>query len=532
MLLNISMMKGEAPRIKSHLLPNETATSAIDCEFEQGIVAPLKKNRLEQTLPDSTNGSLFRYADSVWLTFPVHVDVANNPMAQDEWKRIYWTGEGKPRLTASDITGGSGRVDAWYHLGVPAPDVSPIVINVDNSTGIEPPEGELDSYDDEDRIYVQTYVTRFGEEGAPSDSSTSVVILKPGATVTIDLAQPNTNTHNITHTRLYRSVTSDGEATMMLVAELPISQQTYIDSAQTINNAVLETYDYSPPDENMLGFCVMANGICAGFAGNEVMFSEAFLPYAWPETYRSTTEHEIVGIAPIDTDLVVVTKGYPYLFSGVSPESINGARMGIEQACVSKESLTVINGSAIYASPDGLVSIGRNGISLITEAIITRDQWQTFQPETIKAWSVEGKYVAQSDAGPFIFDPVSQSLTRLTDTWDCAFNDLTQDALFLVQGDQLVQWKGDSIDKSMVWRSKEFLIPKDTFLTSARIQATAPENLTVKLLSDGVEFFTLGNLSDQAFRLPATRSTKIQVEVSGDSAVERILLSNSMEELI
>ncbi|MFA0252658.1 hypothetical protein AB4480_24925, partial [Vibrio sp. 10N.261.45.A4] len=112
-----------------------------------------------------------------------------------------------------------------------------------------------------------------------------------------------------------------------------------------------------------------------------------------PETYRSTTEHEIVGIAPIDTDLVVVTKGYPYLFSGVSPESINGARMGIEQACVSKESLTVINGSAIYASPDGLVSIGRNGISLITEAIITRDQWQTFQPETIKAWSVEGKYV-------------------------------------------------------------------------------------------------------------------------------------------
>ncbi|STC88951.1 Uncharacterised protein [Escherichia coli] len=43
----------------------------------------------------------------------------------------------------------------------------------------------------------------------------------------------------------------------------------------------------------------MANGIAAGFAGNEVMFSEAYLPYAWPEVNRHTTAEDIVAICPL-----------------------------------------------------------------------------------------------------------------------------------------------------------------------------------------------------------------------------------------
>lgn len=43
---------------------------------------------------------------------------------------------------------------------------------------------------------------------------------------------------------------------------------------------VLETENFLMPPDEMIGLCLMANGIAAGFAGNQVMFSEAFLPYA------------------------------------------------------------------------------------------------------------------------------------------------------------------------------------------------------------------------------------------------------------
>ena len=57
----------------------------------------------------------------------------------------------------------------------------------------------------------------------------------------------------------------------------------------------------------------MANGIAAGFDGNTVLFSGAYLPYAWPEANRLTTEDDVVAICPIGTSLVVGTKAYNFV---------------------------------------------------------------------------------------------------------------------------------------------------------------------------------------------------------------------------
>ncbi len=227
-----------------------------------------------------------------------------------------------------------------------------------------------------------------------------MLIEKPGSTVTVKLTQPTINTQNITHTRLYRSVTVSGEADYLLVAEVPISQGQYVDGAKAVNGPVLETWDYDEPDENMQGLCQMANGICAGFAGNEVMFSDAYLPYAWPAAYRGTTEHQIVSVAAIGTSLVVVTKGYPYVFSGVTPSAINGAKLPVEQACVSDESLVVLNGMGVYASPDGLVAVAADGAHVLTDQLIDRESWQAFKPHTIKAVSVEACMSPNMRVGP------------------------------------------------------------------------------------------------------------------------------------
>ena len=535
MLITIATPKGEIPKIKPFLLPNEASTQAIDCQFDHGIISPLKNHTAVTTLPNSPQ-TIFFYEQTYWLNFSDDVDVIESPIAQDEYSRVYWTGEAKPRVASNDIiTDGGGDYPAgWYDLGVPAPTSPPLVTNIDDTTGSEPAEGELPAYDDEDRVYVYTYVTRFGEEGSPSDASVSVLIEKPGSTVTVSIPSEVSNTHNITHKRLYRSVTSDGVAEYMLVAELPYAQTSYDDAAATINSAIVETWEYSVPDANMQGLTMMANGIAAGFFGNELMFSEAYLPYAWPEEYRLTTEHEIVAIAAIETSLIVLTKGYPYFISGVTPSSMTSQKIPVAQACISKHSVVVMNGSVMYASPDGLIAISYSGQPTpLTEAIITREQWDDYSPATIKADAIEGKYIGQYTGGCFIFDPVSGSFTQLSDTWDCSFLNLEDDKLYICQGADVSSY-GTGSSKSMTWRSKEFMLPKDTWVSCCRVQAITPGNLTVTFYVDGVLLYTVsaGELTDDGFRLPAARGNKWQIKVVGQSEVEKILLATSLPELM
>ncbi|HIF9180945.1 TPA: hypothetical protein ACX6QL_002005 [Photobacterium damselae] len=532
MLISIPLMKGEIPRLKPHLLPNESSVKAIDCQFENGIISPIKADKWMRTFPILVK-TLFKYNDEHWFTWQKKVEAIHNPMAQDKWQRVYFTGDGKPKVTAQDIAIGPVSPAASYELGVPAPATKPVIESIDDSTGEEPSQGEAALFDDETRFYIQTYVTRFGEEGMPSLPSSEILIEKPGSTVHLLLARPEQNKNNITHTRLYRSVTSNNSAEYMLVAELPISQERYLDAVKTINGPILETWDFAVPDENMRGLCQMANGICAGFAGNEVMFSEAYLPYAWPKGYRGTTEHPIVGIAAIGTSLVVLTKGYPYLFSGVTPSAINGTKIASEQACVSAESIVVVNGTVIYASPDGLVAIGSDGAITITEQLITRLQWQKKIPQTIRAWVVEGLYVGTSDTGSFIFDPVSQDFRELSNQWDCGFSDLERDELFIVKGEQLSIWQGGDTHLSFTWRSKVFQLPTDSLMSCARVISSNVSKLSVKVIADNNEIYSLsvGELTERGFRLPAVRATNWQIEVSGDAEVERLAIASSMQEL-
>ncbi len=279
----------------------------------------------------------------------------------------------------------------------------------------------------------------------------------------------------------------------------------------------------------MQGLCQMANGICAGFAGNAVMFSAAYLPYAWPEGYRGTTEHPIVAIAAVGTSLVVATQGYPYLFSGVTPSAINGTKLPVEQACVSAASLVVLNGMGVYASPDGLVAVSADGAVLLTDALIDRDSWQALRPDTLNAAAVEGRYVAQYEGGAFIFDPVSQDFTRLSENWTTAVNDIERDVLMVVDGTQVRAWQQAATPLSYTWRSKVFRIPRHSVMTCARIEAAG--EVAVRFLADGQVVLALPAVGSRPFRLPPVRASSWQVEISATVPVERILLASHLKAL-
>ncbi|MFB2866307.1 hypothetical protein [Aeromonas sp. MdU4] len=531
-LIDIVTMRGMVPRVENHLLPDEAATLAQDCQFERGVVEPIFADKQEGSAFPVTPATLFHYYGDHWFTWDKLVEVMRSPIAQDQYNRVYFTDGDFPKITYDAIaTGGSSKPTSWYRLGVPAPATPP------NMQSVTPPSGgkDDDPTDDETRFYVETYVSGLGEEGSPGPASGKIIITIPGSTVVVGLSPGPTNNSNITRRRLYRTVSGGGMADYLLVADLPIATVTYSDSKKEGElGPVLETYGYAMPPEKMRGICQMANGICAGFVANAVLFSEPYLPYAWPEKYKMTTEHDIVAIAAIDTALVVGTKGYPYLFQGASPSSITGQKLSsVQQACVSARSMVALDGLVLYASPDGLVGIGADGGNLVTEGIITRKQWQAMRPDTLRAWYSEGKYVALTDSHGFVFDPKSGDLRWLSGRWDAAVPDMQLDALMLAKGALLYQWRGGSVPLSMRWRSKEFVLPPGVRLGVARLMGESLGLVGFALWLDGVKVFELaiGAVPETAFRLPPLRGRRWQVEVTGTAAVERIMLAGSVAEV-
>ena len=530
--IDIVTMRGETPRVAPHLLPNEVATVAKNCIFDRGTLAPLMDDLATGLSLPITPKTLFHYRDNFWFAWAGDVEVMRSPIAHDTYGRIYYTDGIYPKVTTADIaTGGATKPTAWYRLGVSAPTTA-IQIGA-----ITPPAGATDdnTTDDVTRFYVETYVTGTGEEGPPGPVSSEVTITIPNSSVTLTLMPPGSSDRNIQQRRIYRSATSDSASDWLLVVELPIGAGTFVDSKTEAQlSASLETSGYLPPPDNMRGLCLMANGIAAGFAGNELLFSEAYLPYAWPKANRLTTEHKIVAIAAIGTSLVVGTEGYPYVCSGVSPSSITAQKIDLQQACISKQSMVAMDGLVLYASPDGLAGVGADGGQVVTEQIITREQWQAMSPATLRGWYHEGKYIGQTDTHGFIYDPKIGDFRELSNRWDAAYNDMLRDELYLVKGMSLYRWRrdtGTTIDAT--WRSKVFTLPPGTSLSSAVLVADDVAKLAFKVWADGSLLLSLpkGGVPVTGFRLPASRATRWQIEVSGQSKVHRITLASSMAEL-
>lgn len=531
--IDIVTMRGAVPKIDAHLLPDEAASTAKDCHFDHGIISPLEDDEDTGVRLTITPRTLFRYGEH-WLAWNKDVSAIDSPLARDEYRRVYYCDGEYPKVTHAQIaTGGSNKPTAWHRLGVPAPGV-PVGVSA-----ITPPEGGKDDEitDDETRFYVDTYVTAMGEEGAPGPVSGKAAITIPGSTVTLALTPPQTQDNNITRRRVYRTVSGGGVADFMLVAELPIAQAGFVDNIKDGElGPILETYGYTPPPPDLTGLCQMANGMCAGFAGNSIYLCEPYLPYAWPEKYRLTTEHDIVAIAATDTALVVGTKGFPYLAQGVSPSSVTSQKLShLPQACISARSMVAMDGVVLYASPDGLVGVGSGGGQVVTEQILTRKQWQAMKPETLMAWHHEGKYIAQTDTHAFIFDPKSGDLRELSNRWIAAYADMERDQLVIAKGNALHLWRaGSSANGQFVWRSKRFMVLDGTSFNCCRVLADDLAQVGLVLIVDGAQVLDLspGNLTASAFRLPPLRGRFWQIEVYGTSQVRRITLAGAMGELV
>lgn len=556
--IDIVSMRGEMPRVLPHMLPDSSAVMARDCHFRFGVITPVNGDGKTGVTFNIKPETIFLYRQNTWFTWSGIVDAVRSPVAQDPYGRVYYTDGQYPKVTSAEIaTSGGGPYPASsYRLGVPAPEsaitcvvTAPVAGDVTSagskaSTGIRDkdtaPQAQDDPTENETRFYTCTFVTAYGEEGPPGPQSQEVTV-KQGGSVDLTMQPPPLQHSNITRRRIYRSVSGGGNADFLLVTELDAGVLSFHDDllAEQLGPS-METWHYIMPPDNMTGLCMMANGIAAGFAGNEVMFSEAFLPYAWPDSYRQTTEDNIVAIAPVGTALVVATKGQPYLFSGVSPSNISGVKLPLIQACVSRQSMVVMDGFVLYAGTNGLVSVDGNGNALVaTEKIISPEQWrEMFNPSSINAYQYRGEYIARytkadGSQAVFIFNPQDMDIRHMSTAFDTAYNDTATDTLYLVNGEALSVSQGANTPLPFIWRSKTFIAREGTSFSCLRIKAPYPDRVGISVFADGRPVIRLppGALSCSVLKLPAVAGREWYLEVSGFGQVERITLSTSMAEI-
>lgn len=390
----------------------------------------------------------------------------------------------------------------------------------------------------ESRTYVYTYVSAYGEEGAPSDAS-DLVDLDPAKPVTLTMSGPPSGSYEISLKRIYRSSTVGSTAQFQFVAEIPVGTTSYIDSIdQAALGEVLPTEGWIPPPAGLKGLRMLANGAAVGFVGRTIHLSEPNLPHAWPHSY--TIDYDIVGIGVFGQTVAVLTTSYPYLLQGADPAAMTPTKIEVPQACASKRSIIETGDGVMYASPDGLVSLG-SGISVITQNLLSRDQWQAYNPSLMEAYLYNGRihcfYTTTGGArGTLMFDPTGQgAIFTTTDVASASavtagYYDPKSDVLYLAQAGNIVRFdQGSTL--TATWRSKVYRLPWPQNMTVGQVRASAYP-VTLKIYSDGVLKHTQTVADSDHFTLPGGfRGVDWEFQIEATNEVSEVIIATSAAEL-
>jgi hypothetical protein len=361
--LKLQAFAGIVPKRSAQLLQDNEAQIASNTKLHSGEIRSWRRpgSVYPKQIPPYTPLSIYRMnntsGDSIWLSWPDVVDVVLGPV-YDVGSPIYYTGNGLPKKTNAVMAESDPEnTENYLLMGVPTPTSAPTVTSTGGS-GVA-----------ETRTYLFTHLSEFGaivEESAPSPTS-ALVTVNPGSTTVVSglpSAAP-AGKYNITKVRVYRSVTGTNSTTFLHVTDLPIGTTSFTDNVTAAQlGGVLPSTTWSPPPDDLSGIVGMANGIMAGFVGNQIYFCEPFMPHAWPAAYALSVEFPIVGLAAYGSSLVVATKGNPFIITGSSPAAMSQEKLPLYEPCVSKRSIASDEQGAMYASPNGIIKIGP-GLSLI-----------------------------------------------------------------------------------------------------------------------------------------------------------------------
>lgn len=495
MKIAIAPFGGEMPAISARMLPNNNAVQAQDCDLSRQTLAPFKGVKRERQVSKMT-GSIYSHPNGKWLAWEKPgISVVRSPLNDDVWQRLYWTGDGPPKMAPYEavFSGSTEGPAASYQLGIPAPEQALVAISHSSDD---------DDAIDVEAVYTYSYVSEFGEEGPPAPPSHRIT-RRDGAPVLLSqIPSPPTGSHRITIKRIYRAETS-GE--YLRVIDLPASTESFEDKHDTDRlDTPLPSMDWDPPDPRMQGLTHAGNGILVGWFENTLCFCEPYRPHAWPVGYQLGFDGQIIGVAPTSGGLIVVTDNAPWLVTGASPAAMSQTKLDYPLGSVSQHSVVDMGEYAIYASDRGLVAIGGQQPQMLTEQLLTHEQWQTYNPKSIHAYRWHDRYLAfytqrNGRQGAFLLDP-QNGIQHFSTQAHAGYYDANTGAIYLLNNGIIYQWNAGSI-QAYNWTSKTFTLPRVSTLSAGRIDASGYP-VQINIIADGKTLATLEVSSDRMFRLP------------------------------
>lgn len=473
MQLKIDNFHGIQPRVHPSLLADGMAVKAHNCRLKSGKLVPLKQPsrldgaviRLENGLDNISNArSLLLWSqkgDKEFLAFPGLVCMAEGNVADDEYSRVFITGD----------TGiGENGIEPCVYLSNEQSNSiirHPIAKEPLAAPRVRLAAGGLSDTDNTRYTrFFQTYVDRYGYESGVSEVNATysqTCSVSDGWTITVsgETVECVKNDEHVVaklscavlrysgddvssadiyvdedfeyndgdsvivdalkedevpagggsvsvpasgyKRRIYKVITGLETESIQFIAEFssdPWGQHTVVVKDEDAGE-VLTEMESAPRDLKYMMF--VPGGYYVGFSASHprtVMFSEVDIPVDWPIAYRYDIKDNIVGLAVTSNSVFVLTDGFPWILSGTSPSTMTATHIAGPAACVSERSICVYKNAVFFASNVGLCSIYNDANA---GTVCTNLTEKTFTKDQWQAMNPSSCLMSQYDGALFLF---------------------------------------------------------------------------------------------------------------------------------
>lgn len=556
-----------APVISPHELPDSAAQIAQNCMFGSVSLRPMLANgtaavNSEDAFTSAPN-TIFKYTNSRWLSWDSDVDVARSMVADlSDYStagvdRLYWT---DPALAYSarmgsytKIIGSTGsKPSSSYRLGIPKP-ILPIIATV---------AAPGPAADQQATSYIYTYVSLFGEEGPPSDPS-NIVLCSPGYPIVLtnfsvwaaaDYSGSVAADFAPYRKRIYKAITGSTGSDYQLCGEMvytttgtaggwyPITlPTTLVTTGEFVLAAdlgeVCPTSTWFPPPANIIGIKAHPAGFFVGYyntdAAGILCFSAPYLPHAWEK--QVVLDSPIVAIGMFGTSAVVVTNSFPVALTGGDPSSMTVERAETGEACTLKRGFVDMGYACIYPGISGLWAVSISGITLATDKILSKVEWDaSYSPSSpnpmVFAAQYNNLYIAFQTTGGFVYDVQTGDFYKHSINATAAFTDTkTGELYYYLAANGLKKW-GSGTAQLITWKSKKFRLVVPTNFSTAQVFAAG--SVTINIYGDGMLFHTQTVTTSKPFRLPSGfKAVEWEIELQSYYEITSVFLASSIDEL-
>jgi hypothetical protein len=274
--------------------------------------------------------------------------------------------------------------------------------------------------------------------------------------------------------RIYRTVGTSGD--FLFVAEIPVANTTYTDAVTADDlGEILPTADSQLPPKNLVAMTSLPNGCLVGIAGNEICFSDPYLPYSWPLRNRYTISGVGVDLVAAGNSVIVLTDTFPILFTGSDPEAMSPSVMQTYAPCATKRGVVDVGGGCMYPSYDGLWIATPGRVEKLTQKLYREEEWRLLNPESFVSGFADGIYYARyrDDGSSYVwmFDTAeNDSVVRVEQDASHLLRNDTDGELYLALENKVYRWDSNDSQRYLSdWVSSEVQLPMPMNFSVAQV---------------------------------------------------------------